>query len=571
MSRRIALQTHLGLALEELVARALARVAPEMVRSPSVEPGLIRPDFLRTGPRPALVAVTHTPSRNTFQKKKWRYVHELFSARRAWGPGLVAVSVQLSPTGALQAQDLRILEQLFDAVVRPEEAVLQEVLTLLREGWRPGRRARGAAARLSEAPAVEALVDQLALELERALASPPRHPDLDRLLVEAPHPRHCRARPLHTHLRAVCFGLVLVEDEALEPTLQLLVQGERLPRELMEPLVQAGAPIVPRLGGPAPDPDVFAQTLRHGFAPPVVASLVRRIRDSNEGAHVLEDLRQPQHLPSRVGRALDLLAHPTPDELGSACASDFEAAQSQGRRHVLLDDLLLVAGLSITETDRRLGQRYPDQGHANRVQCTISARCPLRRSFTSAQTRLLGERLWAMLREQTDALSQSVDQGVDRVLAGRRRTLKLLGVEANPVELLVAELLDRAGLTHRRVSRPCLLRDLGARGRGGSVERLVEVGHGTLLKVLSAYRGGVEHKAEELAGRAWALRLRLDEAGWRREELRLVLVYEGQWTEAALSTLAAAGWSDFVAAAELVGQSEARIRQRLVEGHESRC
>ena len=96
-----------------------------------------------------------------------------------------------------------------------------------------------------------------------------------------------------------------------------------------------------------------------------------------------------------------------------------------------------------------------------------------------------------------------------------------------------------------------LLGDLGVSGRASRVEALYvfPVKKETwIFKVLAGYKGGYEHKADEMASRAWLLRFRIDQKkkAAYAAPVRLVFVYEGEWDEKYLSLLHASGWDDIV-------------------------
>src|SRR5215472_3829581 len=118
--RRVSRSTFLGNCLEEIAAAAVKRLPFDFVRSPDVPKGLVRPDFLRREEPTLFIAVTSTPTRNTFQKKKWCYVHEVFSNKQYFSPRPLAINVQLSPPGALQPNDEKILRAFFDVEIRPD-------------------------------------------------------------------------------------------------------------------------------------------------------------------------------------------------------------------------------------------------------------------------------------------------------------------------------------------------------------------------------------------------------------------------------------------------------------------
>jgi hypothetical protein len=69
-----------------------------------------------------------------------------------------------------------------------------------------------------------------------------------------------------------------------------------------------------------------------------------------------------------------------------------------------------------------------------------------------------------------------------------------------------------------------------------------------IFKVLSGYKGGYEHKADEMASRAWLLRFRIDAKAGKAfaAPVRLAFVYEGEWDEKYLSLLHASGWDEII-------------------------
>lgn len=533
-SSRISRQTRRGHRLEAVVADALRDHG--LTRSPDVPRGHVRPDLFRAE-SPLAVCVTHTPPRNTFQKKRWRYVHEVFALRQAH-PGLRAVELRLGPQGALTAADRAALGLVFDAtVVLPAPEVPDGPIPALRE-----------------IPAVRALQEAARAGLAEALAAPARHPELWALVA-----RHAAAEALRqdlpeprtpsTHLREVVYGTILVPEDRLVAVLDRLRSGRRLESTDRARLEAAGAPLVPRLGGAVPDPAVFRTTLRHGFPPEAVRLASMAARRSRDAAHVLADLRGP-------ARVLELATHVRsyfPDRraaFAEACAAEHGRAVATGTRHRLLDGALLAGGMSITWVDQELANRWGDLGHANRVQCTISARCPMRRSFTAEETARAALRVWDLLVARTDLAGRSPEALAGRMLAARRRSLRLLGGSLSPAEVLLSETLRERGLTPSRTSLPSALADLGLAGRGARVERLWRVGE-AWVKVHSAHTGA-EHKAEELAGRARLLRYRRGESGWRRDDLPLVLVTEGAWSRSALAAVARAGWDRVYALADVL-------------------
>jgi hypothetical protein len=139
----------------------------------------------------------------------------------------------------------------------------------------------------------------------------------------------------------------------------------------------------------------------------------------------------------------------------------------------------------------------------------------------------------------------------ERVMDYRRRSL-FLQPYLNPTQRRFEQVCDEVLKAVPSLSNfDGLLGDLGVSGRASRVEALYvfPVKKKTwIFKVLAGYKGGYEHKADEMASRAWLLRFRIDQKKKAAfaAPVRLVFVYEGEWDEKYLSLLHASGWDDIV-------------------------
>lgn len=133
---------------------------------------------------------------------------------------------------------------------------------------------------------------------------------------------------------------------------------------------------------------------------------------------------------------------------------------------------------------------------------------------------------------------------MQRLLSARRNALALLGTEVNPVQMIFEYLSNNHGFLTRLISIDSCLKDLGIGGRLAKVERIYELGMNSqhLVKVLSGYKGGYEHKSEELAARGWILRYRRESKGWLRRTFSLGFIHEGDWDAESLTMLLQSGW-----------------------------
>jgi hypothetical protein len=575
----IARQTFLGRCYEELAAEAVGRIDPAFERSPQPPDGLISPDFLRLGTAPAFVAVTATPTRNTFQKKKWRYVHEVFAAKqyhRQAAP-LVGINILFPPEEAIQPLDRRILQFLFDGEIvasrLPGLDGLAEELLHQDDGRAPAtvatRRLLASASFPTFAEALDRRIEALAADpaaaaKNQALWAVVRsHASRETLRTSVPVVDESR----RSYLRLTCFGLLLYPDDQLPTVLEKCRRNRGLTEAA--PFRATGMDVTPRINGEwTLASGKVTRTLHAGFSVSDVLEVCRSLQTSAELQHILADLADHGRPAAWVSRLSRLFRSSRRDEFIHLVCTEFAAARDRRnpRRLESLDYALLLGGTSITDMDKELAHRHGDLGAANRVQCMIAARCQGRFSFRDEDTRKVAARVWDILLSETDVATITPPRGLQRVVRKRQEALVGLGGEANPAELLFQRTCARAGLRWELVSLPCLWSDVGLRGRGVSVERLYRVTDGDAVahvKALSGYTGGLEHKAEELAGRGWILRYRRAGGSYSRDPMRLVFVYEGEWDQAAITMMARAGWDEAVALIDLMRMDPASVASAL--------
>lgn len=573
MAGRVSLQTFLGNCLEEIAALAFDGLSPSFERSPTPPTGLISPDFFRQGRHPAFAAVTSTPTRNTFQKKKWRYIHEVFSLKQYYAdPEPVALNIQLSPPGALQPLDEQILRQFFDVEVRPKPALITQAVALLERKYDGKSGAEAAVRSLARAPEIVALVSDIKTAVQAATSS---HNADNRQLwkrVRGASSLETKRSALSlpdlttaTCLRDLCFGLLVLPPSARKVLVAAMQSGRALAPAPAQSARAAGFELGKSVGGPTP-PGLLVQTVK-SFGPEWVLQLCHELSSSEELQHIIADLTDPSGLKQRIESTLALLSGPRATFVEHVI-EEFRAATDRRapKRLLSVDYALLLAGLSITEADKWLANEFGDLGAANRIQCMISARCQGRFSFKDNDTRKVAGRVFDRVRALRGEHKESPAEELARVLEKRTAALSGLGGEANPVEIMFRSLCERAGVRHELKNLPCLLTDRGLRGRGVAIERIYELRHGEKrvhAKVLSGYQGGFEHKSEELSGRSWLLRYRQNQERVWRDATRLVFVCEGEWDKKAIEMLLRSGWDDVLLCIDLLHLGQEDFRARL--------
>jgi hypothetical protein len=571
---RVSLNTFLGNCLEELASTAVSSLPVAFERSPAPPKGLVSPDFIRVDSPAIFIAVTSTPTRNTFQKKKWRYVHEIFSNKQYYAPRPFAINVQLSPPGALQPNDEKIIDGFFDAEVRPPSAILVPAIERLKSEYEG---ADGNAKQALRALRKDANIAKLVVEITRRLRECLRAPIEKQMAlwecVQRSSSRDVRrevgtvlVQAERTNLRAVCFGSVLIHRERLPAFLKGVAANRRLADDDVAQLTTTGVELTKGINGYKP-PDFFMSTVRT-YGDGLVAKTIERIAVSDEAQHVVQDLGDEAATLRNVADVMSLLRRSGSSQFVKRVREDFALAvdPKDPKRLTVLDYALLCGGVSSTEMDRILSTKYPDFSSFNRVQCMISAKCQGRNSYSGDEANKIAERIWLHLQRETDVVAVADEVALQRVLESRRSTLKLLGTETNPAQLIFEMLCTDAGLGFEIVSLSSCIGDVGVGGRVAKVERIYQLDTSPprFIKVLSGYKGGYEHKAEELAARGWILRYRRSGAAWKRSEIRLGFVHEGDWDESYLDLMLRSGW-DWQSPLESVVKAATTSRAELLK------
>jgi hypothetical protein len=79
--------------------------------------------------------------------------------------------------------------------------------------------------------------------------------------------------------------------------------------------------------------------------------------------------------------------------------------------------------------------------------------------------------------------------------------------------------------------------------KGNVWEELVSSLDVNFTKVLSGYKGGYEHKVDEMSACSWLLGYRSDgNGGFLRTDKNLVFIHEGEWNKKYIGMLAELGW-----------------------------
>jgi hypothetical protein len=105
--------------------------------SPDLGKGIIRPDYLLRSQNLA-VCVTATASTQTFMRKRWRYINEIFQLKGLFGSSFYCANLIFADPALMRVGGASVLNEIFDATIDatsfPEyEAIKAEASSLLRK------------------------------------------------------------------------------------------------------------------------------------------------------------------------------------------------------------------------------------------------------------------------------------------------------------------------------------------------------------------------------------------------------------------------------------------------------
>jgi hypothetical protein len=548
MTTDIQVATLVGQAWEELVGDAIAGLPGSYERSPELGPGIIRPDYIRSDRR-AAICVTATTSTQTFIKKRWRYTNEVFQLKSLFGPDLTCVNVFAADPEILRGGGASVLELLFDASINLSlNDAFAAIHAELVDSFKNGERAATVLAKLRRRAEVKSLITATTEELAKCVSAPsPDRVPLWKVVTNGKN-RQIKAvvaPTLPTYFRRTCLRLVPLKASERGELLAAAVSRKAIKVDPAT-LALCGIETSQAIGGSfrLSDSEIIA-TLSNGFsmqdvtyACDAISSLaqakgfpVQEITDANAVSRRVRDLRC--HLAKPRALAEELERQFRDETLSRVWAIEY---------------LTAWRGLSMLRINRDYVRDNGKIGVTNPID-NITLKTDMSSSLVrDRRASGLWEKLGTLLLNNWTANDKSDEELVNLVRQYRLKSL-LLQPYLNPTRSLFEKICDELGLTVRSASVDCLLNDLGLGGRGSRVEELYEIQIGsttTYIKVLSGYKGGYEHKADEMGARSWLLRYRKTGEAFTRSGVRLIFVYEGEWSQEYLDMLLASGWSDLL-------------------------
>lgn len=543
----IQLNTLLGNFWEQVVADCLESIGITYDRSPDLGAGIISPDFVC---RKEMVTffVTCTGTRESFIKKRWRYINELFQAKGVLGDNMLVANLVLAASGNLQDIEEKVFKGLFDIAVFGEDFPDYEThFNWARSQLSAGKSVGDLAADFKGAKKASSFLKELKNWLKKVLASKPSK--LTSLWSSVAKYQSGRAlTPVTpkqpTYWRWTCLKLLPLNEIERLAVLKGF-EGKPIKIDCLR-LKYAGICTSKSIGGVRVNDDPIEATLKVFTSTEIITNLKTLDNDNSRIGFPLPEVVD-QNIVKAAYKAV------------KASFADFKSfvKYSQSEYHNQKLDRISIweygvalAETSLLDVNKTYVNKWGKIVVANPINNVILKTDISKTIEKKGDINNIIERASKII---WDRMPSKITEAafVERVMEYRKKSL-FLQPYINPTQKHFERVCTSAlGVTPQLANQDCLLGDIGIKGRGSRVEAiyiLKKSDQKWVFKVLSGYKGGYEHKADEMASRAWLLRFRLNssESTSYVVPLKLVFVYEGEWDEQYLSLLHASGWDEVI-------------------------
>jgi len=543
----IQLNTLLGNFWEQVVAKELTalRVKPEC--SPSLGAGIISPDFVCRKQKTTFF-VTCTGSSQSFIKKRWRYINELFQAKAVLGGDMLVANLVLATDSNLQEFEQIVFKKLFDlAAFGNEFPDFDKHYLWARSELSSGVDVSTLSKDFRKRASAKHFRTGLRDWLKNALVTKPTK--LAGLWAEVA--RYQAGRILtpivpndSTYWRWACLKLLPLTDAERKAVI-VGMSGKTIKADAHR-LKYAGVETKHTIAGlRVADPELQA-TLK-GFTGSQLLETLQVLDADNASIRFPIQEVVDEYVVKGV-YAHYKPAFVTQASFVSMAQTEFKDAKADRIR--VWEYAVALANTSLLDINKDYVKKWGGIIVANPIN-NIILKTDIGLAIAKVANiddviRKASGILWNRLPAKvTESLF------VGRVMDYRKRSL-FLQPYLNPTQRrFEAVCKDVLKVNPEVTSFDGLLGDIGIKGRASRVEAIYVLKFKRvrwIFKVLSGYKGGYEHKADEMASRAWLLRFRIDAKTGKAfaAPVRLAFVYEGEWDEKYLSLLHASGWDEII-------------------------
>lgn len=536
----------------------------QYVFSESYDALMTRPDYLFSidGVPVASMAVTCTQDNQTMNKKRWRYIDEVFQLKSYFGPDFIVINCEFGDHSAYMQSEMTLANTFFDASILVYDydmgsELLDEAISLVKT-----RRSdtdsivsellTSAAWKSVSADLSEQLLNIISNRSEIAKRHSlikiweKEHAVFHENLVDV----QAKQFPEHaSYLRYCVIGGLIAGKEHMPEIIQAAKEQRPISKSAHEACIRAGFECTERLSGFFVCDEKLRTTINAGLTYEFYKKIENRLLSYAPLQYVIRDINDDSALEIMAEKTLSVLSDG--GILEPALFEAFQDDQYSGIPHDrtwLLDFILVCLNVPTNYMNKLYIQTYGRDVIATKFEHYISktdcgkllfADTDFLHTFCHNLSELIAQ---IQSGHELPCKQQLILQYVDK-------KKKSLGNQpfVNPMHRCVEYFFDMHGIDYHKNSLTCALN--GIKGIPPTMSSIHEVYQTTIngkeywIKAIAGY-DGVKDKTREMAARGRLLQYSSPISDKRNA--KLVFVYDGKWSKDLLQLLSLAGWSELV-------------------------
>ncbi len=561
----------LGLVLEACIVPMLEKNGFKFANSESYAELLTRPDFILYdhGKPSVSLAVTATSSRDTWIKKRWRYVDEVAQLKSFYGEDFLTINVLYGSPTVFGINEMKFIDAFFDASIITEE--LNGGIDFLIQAERyvidyPALSTQEIAARLESLPIWSTHCNSLIKSLKSILSK--RHilteKNLYRKVWQKEHPGYSaflseiktrKYTDKISYLRYSILNGLLIGPDYMDAIIQSIKKDSPVSDAIYSACCEKTEFLFTnRLGKKYIVDEKLRRTVESGLTSDICRELEKTIFTNDTQRFLLDDIQDEKRLEKMVDIAWPKLLDQK--SLTSMLIQSFLDNNYGGIAHARvwpIDVVVSYLGISIIQLNRKYVSRY--RPSVTSVVVNFVSKIAIAQSQFSEYQSLcvFCEELAAVIFEE---VSQVKSKPTKQELVRRIREYKIHSLSLqpyiNPLQRYLEMILEKNGWAYKKDAIPCLLGAIS--DIPGSMKTIKEVyqvtkGKTTVwIKCIAGY-DGVKDKTREMAARGHLLKYETPSS--KKRTVKMVFAYDGKWSTDLKQLLALSGWDDIISIFDL--------------------
>lgn len=553
----------LGFVLEACMVPMLEMAGYSFDNSESYSELLTRPDFIvfENGQPIFSLAVTATSSRDTWIKKRWRYVDEVAQLKSYYGEDFLTINVLYSNPAVFGKSELNFINAFFDKSIITEDLELGKEYFEYVEQYVIDNDKLSVESLTSHVLSTKLWEKQakiLLAELKRIVLEKREltRANLYRNIWKKEHPGYiARMQEVkertysckETYLRYSVLNGLLIGVDNMRILIDSVKNNKPVPIEVVEKCKITEFKFVKKIGGYFVDDEKLLLTVKEGFSAEVYAKVEKTIFTNESQIYLLKDIQDKDRLQFMVDNVIPVIGER--DELETLLVETFSKDNYRGFLHTRvwpIDVIVTYLNISIIQLNKMYVARYNPSVTSAVVNYVSKIDIAKSMLATNNEVKKFSHELTDVIIEEVKNGLGTENEMVSRLLSYKIHSL-FLQPYINPVQRYVEMILEDNGCSYSKDSLTCMLGAINNIPAGmKKIKEVYQVKKGTRevwIKCIAGY-DGVKDKTREMAARGHLLKY--ESPNGEKRNIKMVFVYDGKWNIELQQLLALSGWNEIV-------------------------